>query len=53
MQSDLQATKSQLMNFSEPEIMKTDSFTARVWTIVLSRFELWVNVWRIVIARGK
>ena len=29
MQSDLQAIKSQLMNISQPEIMKTDSFTAR------------------------
>jgi hypothetical protein len=29
MQSDLQAMKSQLMNISQPEIMKTDSFTAR------------------------
>jgi hypothetical protein len=24
-----------------------------VWTIVLSGFELWENVWRIVITRGK
>jgi hypothetical protein len=29
MQSDLQAIKSQLMNISQPEIMKTNSFTTR------------------------
>jgi hypothetical protein len=29
MQSDLQALKSQLTNISQPQIMKTDSFTAR------------------------
>jgi len=29
MQSDLQAIKSELMNISQPEMMKTDSFTAR------------------------
>ena len=29
MQSDLQAIKSKLMNISQPELMKTDSFTAR------------------------